>query len=236
MVGEDAIDLATLAGVAFGDLPVELSASEVFVDGIERSRALFQAAMDGGATIYGVNTGYGYACGNRVAPEHVHELGDKPIRSHGVGTGAILGEAEVRATMLCRLLCLAGGYSGVSLGLLRRLAAFLNHGITPVVPSQGSVGASGDLCPMSFSMGTIAARSALRATRMTGGVVAAHLLIAAQAAELRGALATRPALAALVADVRALAPPLVQDRRLDTDLECVTDALLDGALWGAGGP
>ena len=78
------------------------------------------------------------------------------MRFHGCGTGEPLGGEETRAAMLCRLLCLARGYSGVSLPLLEHLAAFLNLGITPVVPSEGSVGASGDLTPLSYILAALA--------------------------------------------------------------------------------
>ena len=78
------------------------------------------------------------------------------MRFHGCGTGEPLGIEETRAAMLCRLLCLARGYSGVSFALLEQLAAFLNLGITPVVPSEGSVGASGDLTPLSYILAALA--------------------------------------------------------------------------------
>jgi histidine ammonia-lyase len=67
------------------------------------------------------------------------------MRFHGCGTGEPLGGDETRAAMLCRLLCLSRGYSGVSFPLLEQLTAFLNLGIIPVIPSEGSVGASGGI-------------------------------------------------------------------------------------------
>ncbi len=78
------------------------------------------------------------------------------MRFHGCGTGEPLGGEETRAAMFCRLLCLARGYSGVSFPLLEQLTAFLNLGITPVIPSEGSVGASGDLTPLSYLLAALA--------------------------------------------------------------------------------
>jgi histidine ammonia-lyase len=100
--------------------------------------------------IYGVTTGFGSNCGTRVSTESVLALGDALLRFHGCGTGPTLPVAAVRGAMLCRVLCLGLGYSGVRIALLQRLVDFLNCGITPVVPAQGSVGASGDLTPMSY--------------------------------------------------------------------------------------
>lgn len=107
-------------------------------------------ALRKGVPVYGVTTGYGKSCGKRMPMEVALKNGVNILHFHGCGTGEPIGIEETRAAMLCRIICLARGFSGVSVALLEALAAFLNHGITPVVPCEGSVGASGDLTPMSY--------------------------------------------------------------------------------------
>ena len=112
---------------------------------------MLHTAINERIPVYCVSTGYGKSCGKRLKQDQVNKHhGANPIRFHGCGTGDPISVPATLAAMLCRLLCLSMGYSGVSLALLERLAAFLNHGITPVVPCEGSVGASGDLTPMSY--------------------------------------------------------------------------------------
>ncbi|MDO8723003.1 MAG: aromatic amino acid ammonia-lyase [Syntrophales bacterium] len=150
-IGQRPLTLEQMVAVARGKARVKLSQESSFREGIRRSEAMLHKAINDGIPVYGVNTGYGKSCGKRLTQEQVlRGLKDNIVRFHGCGTGEPIGIAATRAAMLCRLLCLSRGYSGVSSGLLERLAAFLNQGITPVVPCEGSVGASGDLTPMSY--------------------------------------------------------------------------------------
>jgi histidine ammonia-lyase len=151
IIGLGPVTLPQILAVAHGNALVKLSRKRSFRERIRRSEAMLHTAIRDGVPVYGVTTGYGKSCGKRLTRDQVRQhLGTNLLRFHGCGTGDIIGIPATRAAMLCRLLCLARGYSGVSLGLLDRLAAFLNHGITPVVPCEGSVGASGDLTPMSY--------------------------------------------------------------------------------------
>ena len=111
---------------------------------------MLMESMRKGIPVYGVTTGYGKSCGKRMPLDIALKNGVNIFRFHGCGTGDPIGIEETRAAMLCRIICLARGYSGVSVALLQHLADFLNCGITPVVPCEGSVGASGDLTPMSY--------------------------------------------------------------------------------------
>jgi len=106
-------------------------------------------SMRKGVPVYGVTTGYGNHAANACSG-YCPENGVNIFRFHGCGTGDPIGIEETRAAMLCRIICLARGYSGVSVALLQHLADFLNQGVTPIVPCEGSVGASGDLTPMSY--------------------------------------------------------------------------------------
>ncbi|TNJ34669.1 HAL/PAL/TAL family ammonia-lyase [Arenimonas terrae] len=105
-------------------------------------------AEDG--VVYGVSTGYGDSCTVAIPPALVDELPRHLYTYHGVGLGRFLDPEETRAVLLARLQSLAQGVSGVSLALLQQLEALLAHDILPLIPAEGSVGASGDLTPLSY--------------------------------------------------------------------------------------
>jgi len=99
--------------------------------------------------IYGINTGFGDLASVVISPENSRILQENLLKSHSCGVGKPFSEEIVRAIMLLRINSLIRGFSGISLPTLQQLVDFLNLGIHPVVPEQGSVGASGDLCPLS---------------------------------------------------------------------------------------
>ena len=113
------------------------------------SRRLIERAVDSGQTIYGINTGFGKLANVRVPPNQIEQLQTNLIRSHASGVGAPLPPSLVRAVMLLRANVLLRTTSGVRPELVEALVALLNAGVLPVVPEQGSVGASGDLAPLS---------------------------------------------------------------------------------------
>ena len=156
VIGEGSVSLPGIVAVARRGVPVRIVGSAAFRGRMEHARGLVYAAIEADVPVYGVTTGYGKSCGNRLRKASVLNEGANLMRFHGCGTGAPLGVEETRAALLCRLLCLARGYSGVSIPLLEHLAAFLNAGITPVVPCEGSVGASGDLTPLSYILAALA--------------------------------------------------------------------------------
>ncbi len=114
-----------------------------------RSRGLVEAAIASGQTIYGINTGFGKLANVRIAPDQLDQLQVNLIRSHSAGVGAPLPADVVRALMLLRANVLLRPTSGVRPQLVEALVGMLNAGVLPVVPEQGSVGASGDLAPLS---------------------------------------------------------------------------------------
>jgi histidine ammonia-lyase len=118
------------------------------VEAMERSRALIDSLAAGDAPIYAVNTGVGLLADQRVSRGELDQLQRNVIRSHSTGVGDPLPRDVVRAMMLIRANVLALGYSGIRPLVAQRLCDLLNRGVTPVVPSQGSVGASGDLAPL----------------------------------------------------------------------------------------
>ena len=154
-VGREVVSFSELARVALDGAPIQLQSAMLDAH-LAPSRERLREALARGTPVYGVSTGFGSACGNRTAAERTNELGRNLIRYHGCGIGEPFPLAAVRGAMLSRLLCFRLGYSGVSTELCSQLASFLNLGITPVVPTLGSVGASGDLTPMSYIAAALA--------------------------------------------------------------------------------
>ncbi len=145
------IRLEDIVDVSMNGREVRIGTGKDFRRAMERSRRLLADAIRDGVPVYGVTTGFGRSCGKRLTRQEVLKNGgSSPLYFHGCGTGEPIGIEATRAAMLCRMIGLARGYSGVSVALLERMARFLNEGITPVVPCEGSVGASGDLTPMSY--------------------------------------------------------------------------------------
>ncbi len=156
--------------VIFGELP--LTIEQVVSLAQRRARALLQddpgyrekiakgarfldSLLDQEGVIYGVTTGYGDSC---VVPVPLHQVEALPrhlYTFHGCGLGKLLDPASTRAVLAARLQSLCQGVSGVRVELLERLQAFLDHDVLPLIPEEGSVGASGDLTPLSYVAATL---------------------------------------------------------------------------------
>jgi histidine ammonia-lyase len=115
---------------------------------MKASRAVVDQLVSSGKTAYGINTGFGKLASVRISSEQVRQLQVNLVRSHSCGVGEPLSEAETRAMMLLRANALAKGLSGIRPSVVETLISMLNAGVHPVIPSQGSVGASGDLAPL----------------------------------------------------------------------------------------
>ncbi len=118
------------------------------VPAIERSRAAVDHLVAQGRIAYGITTGFGRFKDKLISTDQVKQLQLNLVRSHAVGVGPKLEDETVRAMMLVRANTLAMGYSGVRPRIIQLLLEFLNRGICPRVPAQGSLGASGDLAPL----------------------------------------------------------------------------------------
>lgn len=140
------LTLAELELVAYGSAQVEIDDDAKLR--IRESRAVIEKIVADGATVYGVNTGFGRLADVTVPNEKLAQLQANLVRSHAGGLGNPLSIAEARVMVLLRANVLAKGFSGVRLEVLELLAALLNQGVTPVIPEKGSVGASGDLAPL----------------------------------------------------------------------------------------
>jgi histidine ammonia-lyase len=115
---------------------------------VQRARELVERFVQEGRIVYGVTTGFGALKDQLIGPEHILDLQRNLIMSHAAGVGEPLPEEAVRAMILVRANALAAGYSGLRLETLEALLELLNRGVHPIVPAQGSVGASGDLAPL----------------------------------------------------------------------------------------
>ncbi|MFO0597178.1 MAG: aromatic amino acid ammonia-lyase [Myxococcaceae bacterium] len=127
-----------------------LSHDERFLARIEAGAAHVARTLAEKGVIYGVTTGYGDSVTVPVPHELVPELGHRLFTYHGVGLGPAFDAPQTRAILAARLQSLVQGLSGTSLGLLRQLETLLRDDLLPVIPSEGSVGASGDLTPLSY--------------------------------------------------------------------------------------
>lgn len=141
------LDLKSVWLVAMEGYKVELEASSL--EDVKSSRDYIEARIAQGETMYGVNTGFGHFSDVAISKEQLVELQKNLIRSHCCGVGAPFTPEETRAIMLLRANALLRGHSGIRPVVIETIIEFLNANLTPYIPSQGSVGASGDLAPLS---------------------------------------------------------------------------------------
>ncbi|MBI3666808.1 MAG: aromatic amino acid lyase, partial [Acidobacteria bacterium] len=144
------LTLEDIIAVARRGQRVELSDDEAFRRRIERGPEIIRRTLDRGEMIYGVNTGFGGNVKFIIPDSELEHHQENLIGYLCCGVGDPLPTEAVRAAILLRANALARGYSGVRLVVIERLVDLLNHGITPVVPRYGSVGAGGDLCPSAY--------------------------------------------------------------------------------------
>ncbi len=128
--------------------PVHIQINSNATQNIERSYETVQNAANGIQAVYGVNTGFGLLAKEKIEPADLRELQRNLVLSHAAGVGEDLPDDIVRLILILKVNSLARGYSGVSQNLIDTLIRFINGGVLPCVPAQGSVGASGDLAPL----------------------------------------------------------------------------------------
>jgi histidine ammonia-lyase len=146
-LGLKPLTLENVREVAIENRKVELSPAAV--KKVERAHQFLMGELKKGEALYGVNTGFGLMSNVRIPDAEIETLQYNLLRSHACGVGEYLEDRYVRAMMLLRANALAIGHSGVSLKLVEQILTLLNRGVHPLIPSQGSVGASGDLAPLS---------------------------------------------------------------------------------------
>ena len=141
------LSLEQIADVAAGREQISLSGAARAR--CTASRSVVERIVADGQTVYGINTGFGKLSDVRIEPDELRDLQLNLVRSHACGLGLPLSELEARAMLLLRANVLACGYSGARPVVIDTLIAMLEKRVTPVIPEKGSVGASGDLAPLS---------------------------------------------------------------------------------------
>ncbi len=141
------LSLSPLVDVARHNTPVSLSRESI--QKIEQSHLWIDEIVARGDPVYGVNTGFGIFATRSIPKADIALLNRNMILSHAVGTGPAFPKDAVRAAMLIRANALAKGHSGIRVEIVQTILEMLNRGVTPVIPSQGSLGSSGDLGPLS---------------------------------------------------------------------------------------
>jgi len=145
-LGIDGMSLEDLAAIARKGARIRLARESE--ERLRSTRRLVEQWVEQGRTVYGVTTGFGALSDVSISKKETKQLQKNILMSHAAGVGNILDDETVRAVMALRIKDLARGHSGIRLETVRQLTEFLNRGIYPVVPEQGSVGASGDLAPL----------------------------------------------------------------------------------------
>ena len=144
------LQIEQINAIAHARSKAVLSSDPAFRSRIQRGADFLDRLLKEDGVVYGVTTGYGDSCTVEIPPELIAELPHHLYAYHGCGAGRSLTEVETRAVLACRLASLSQGLSGVSWKLLKQLEHLLEHVILPVIPAEGSVGASGDLTPLSY--------------------------------------------------------------------------------------
>ena len=145
----ESLTVANVVAVAREDAPVEVS--DAARDRVRAARARVEDVLETGEAVYGLNTGFGDLVDTRITPDRLSELQTNLVRSHASGTGRELEREETRALLCTRVNALVKGYSGVREDVVDHFVTMLNERVHPVIPSRGSLGASGDLAPLAHA-------------------------------------------------------------------------------------
>ena len=145
--GVDRLNLDIVNGIADGSVKAELTAEAIEKINVSRQRVDKMAASD--KAVYGINTGFGPLCDTQITPEETHLLQKNLLITHAVGVGNPIAKSISKLMLITKVHALSQGFSGIRLAVVERMLKFVELDIIPVVPEQGSVGASGDLAPLS---------------------------------------------------------------------------------------
>ncbi|MFY8274758.1 histidine ammonia-lyase [Pseudoalteromonas sp. SSDWG2] len=145
--GVDQLNLDIVNGIADGSIQAELC--QEALDKINKSRQNVEAMAASDKAVYGINTGFGPLCDTQISPQETHLLQKNLLITHAVGVGEPIAKPISKLMLITKVHALSQGFSGIRLEVIERMLAFLELDLIPVVPEQGSVGASGDLAPLS---------------------------------------------------------------------------------------
>lgn len=145
--GIDHLTVDKVIAIANGKL--EAVITEAAKEKVNVCRAKVETMANSDAAVYGINTGFGPLCDVQITPEETSKLQENLLITHAVGVGNPIDKTLSKIMMICKVHALCQGFSGVRLEMIERIVYFIENNILPVVPEQGSVGASGDLAPLS---------------------------------------------------------------------------------------
>lgn len=146
-LGEDWLTASTAIAIANGETCLELS--KTTRTKIKASSGVVQSIVDKGHPVYGINTGFGPLCTTKISKEETQVLQTNILKSHSVGVGKPIDTEIAKLMLTLKAHSLAKGFSGISESTIDRIMWHIDNDVIPLVPSQGSVGASGDLAPLS---------------------------------------------------------------------------------------
>ena len=145
--GIDSLTIDKVIAIANGNLKGILTS--VAKDKVITSRKKVDRIISSNKAVYGINTGFGPLCDVKITAEETSKLQENLLITHAVGVGKPIDKELSKIMMICKVHALCQGYSGIRLSVIERILFFIDHNLLPVVPEQGSVGASGDLAPLS---------------------------------------------------------------------------------------
>ena len=145
--GIDYLTVNKVLAIANGNLKAEITNEAK--KKVNECRKKVETMANSDAAVYGINTGFGPLCDVQITPEETSKLQENLLITHAVGVGEPINRLLSKIMMICKVHALCQGYSGVRLEMINRIIYFIENDILPVVPEQGSVGASGDLAPLS---------------------------------------------------------------------------------------
>lgn len=145
--GIDPLTVDKVIAIAQGKLHAKLTNETI--EAVKSCRAKVEKMASGANPVYGINTGFGPLCDVQITPAQTSKLQENLLITHAVGVGNPIDKELSKIMMICKVHALCQGYSGVRLELIDRILYFIEHDLLPIVPEQGSVGASGDLAPLS---------------------------------------------------------------------------------------
>jgi histidine ammonia-lyase len=198
---------------------------------MDASRAVIDRVVASETSVYGVNTGFGDLAEVRISREQIRQLQLNLVRSHACGVGAPFSEVETRAVMLLRANALAKGLSGVRPVVVETLCAMLKRGVHPVIPAQGSVGASGDLAPLAHLAQVVIGEgeAIFKGERLSGGEAMKRADIAPLTLEAKEGLSLLNGTQGML----ALASLVLREAEILVDTADVATALSLDALRGS---
>src|SRR5690554_3481122 len=146
-ISSDILDLAPIREIIEKDMKLALS-EEARLNVIKSHKYLVNKMKVNDSPIYGINTGFGSLCNVEISSDNLSKLQENLVLSHACGTGELVPKGIIRLMLLLKIQSLCYGNSGVQLETVERLVDLFNHDILPVIYTQGSLGASGDLAPL----------------------------------------------------------------------------------------